>query len=128
MSILDIEKKDKNPIEWRDLIEWGFTKYAKDGSLCKTYRYGPQTKWVARFWNRGDIYKGEKLRSNRLVVRYANMETYQKEYDKYLKTRALRGKLVSVPQPTFKKMVMRNVSRDDFEMTMQALRTNYTQI
>ena len=123
MSIFDIEKKEKNPITVHDLLMHGF-KYGKDNVIRKSFHFGREIKWVARFWLRGDVYKGRKLRSNRLVVRYVNVEQYRKEIHEAMKLRN-KGIRFSTPQPTFKKVVMRNIDRSDFEAAMLSLRNNY---
>lgn len=126
MSIFDIEKKEKNPIKLSDLVAKGF-RMKTNGIISRSLHYGREIKWVARFWFRGDVYKGRKLRSNRLVVRYVNVEQYRKETREAMKLRD-KGIGFSTPQPTFKKVVMRNIDRSDFEAAMCSLESNHNNL
>ena len=112
MSLLDVEEyEDRTKPTTFDIVRFGFNWSHK--SQCLKYCIAPSIvskyskDWAVLFWCRGWEFKGEKLRSNRLLYR--------------IPTGIKRGVLVC------DKKVARNVTTKEMEIIMSTVKSAWTE-
>ena len=112
MSLLDVEEyEDRTKPTTLDIVRLGFNWSHK--AQCVKYCIAPSIvskyskDWAVLFWCRGMVFKGKKLRSNRLLYRIP----------KGIK----RGVLVC------DKKVARNVTTKELEIIMSTVKSAWTE-
>lgn len=129
-SIFDTE--EKQPITTMDLLSAGFR--VNRGSITNgTHEaffefnawspYVRTNTWMIRFYPRGTMFKGQKLRSNRLVYKNFHMDRTRKEIDDYRMKRTSTGRSLSqskrMPkQGYYTKKYMRNIGKLEFDLVL----------
>lgn len=139
-SIFDVE--EKQPIKREDLFRMGFHyvnypwQNPKTGKLVNNFVWelaaqAPmhhRSTWVVRYYERGTSYKGQKLRSNRLVYKKFDAEKNNKEKKEIMKLQRnskLNPHRDSKRMPTggyYTKKYLRNVGKADLDLVVALAR------
>ena len=134
-SIFDTE--EKQPITTTDLLRAGFRvnrKSVANGTHEVFFEFKdiiPYTRigtWVIRFYPRGTMFKGQKLRSNRLIYKDFQFDRTRKEIDDYRIHMAKRNKYPinnrsnKMPkQGYYTKKYMRNIGKLEFDLVLSTV-------
>lgn len=135
-SIFDTE--EKQPITTMDLWSAGFRvnrKSVANGTHEAFFEFNvwaPHTgenTWAIRFYPRGTVFKGQKLRSNRLVYKDFHADRTRKEIDD-CRMKRMRKNSTSRPLSVSKKMpkqgyytkkYMRNIGKLEFDLVLSTV-------
>lgn len=139
-SIFDVE--EKQPIKREDLFRMGFHyvnypwQNPETGKLVNNFVWelsgqAPmhhRSTWVVRYYERGASYRGQKLRSNRLVYKKFDAEKNNQERNAMIKLQK-NSKLPMVRDskrmPTggyYTKKYLRNIGKADLDMVVALAR------
>ena len=135
-SIFDTE--EKQPITTTDLLRAGFRVNRKSvandthETLFEFKAVTPYTRmetWVIRFYPRGTMFNGQKLRSNRLIYKDFQLDRTRKEIDD-CRMKRMRKNSTSRPLSQSKKMpkqgyytkkYMRNIGKLEFDLVLSTV-------
>ena len=135
-SIFDTE--EKQPITTLDLFSAGFRfngQSIKSGTHETFFEFearAPHTMkktWAIRFYRRGTIFKGQKLRSNMLIYKEFQTDKTRKEIDD-CRMKRMRKNSTSRPLSASKKMpqqgyytkkYMRNIGKLEFDLVLSTV-------
>ena len=124
-SIFDVE--EKQPITVTDLMKNQFhlirPKNGKPGeSEWVLYGYSPSEKiktWVAKYYAKGQVFKGKKLRSNKLIYKSFDIEKSMAWKTKKMKVKYRR-------KGYYSKKYVRNIGLTDLLALISILPTKIT--
>lgn len=135
-SIFDTE--EKQPITTMDLLSAGFRVNRKSilngthEAFFEFTAWAPHTgakTWIIQFYPRGTMFKGQKLRSNRLIYKVFEDDRTRKEIDDCLMKR-MRKNSTSRPLSQSKKMpkqgyytkkYMRNIGKLELDLVLSTV-------
>ena len=144
-SIFDTEKKQ--PITTKDLLCAGFRVNRKSvandthEAFFEFDALAPHTNtktWVIRFYPRGTVFNGQKLRSNRLIYKDFQSDKTRKEIDNCCMKRMRKnntsgplsrsGKMRSKKMPTqgyYTKKYMRNIGKLELDLVLSTVSNQF---
>lgn len=139
-SIFDTE--EKQPITTVDLLRAGFrinNQSIKPGTHEAFFEFkvwAPHTgvnTWAIRFYPRGTVFEGQKLRSNRLVYKDFHTDRTRKEIDDYRAKKTSTGRSLSQSKkmPTqgyYTKKYMRNIGKLEFDLVLSTVSNQFKRI
>lgn len=133
-SIFDTE--EKQPITTIDLLSAGFRVNRKSIGTREAFFefkvWAPHTgakTWVIRFYPRGTVFNGQKLRSNRLIYKVFQDDRTRKEIDD-CRMKRMRKNSTSRPLSASKKMpkqgyytkkYMRNIGKLELDLVLSTV-------
>lgn len=138
-SIFDTE--EKQPITTIDLLRAGFRvnrKSVANGTHEAFFEFkaeSPYTRmktWVIRFYPRGTMFKGQKLRSNRLIYKDFQFDRTRKEINDYRIHMAKQNKhpinnlTTKMPKQGYcTKKYMRNIGKLEFGLVLSMISNQF---
>lgn len=138
-SIFDTE--EKQPITIKDLLSAGFRvnrKSVANGTHEAFFEFkvmSPYTRietWAIRFYPRGTMFKGQKLRSNRLIYKDFQIDRTRNEVDDYRIHMAKRNKYPinnrsnKMPKQGYcTKKYMRNIGKLEFDLVLSTVSNQF---
>ena len=139
-SIFDTE--EKQPITTMDLLCAGFRvnrKSVANGTHEVFFEFEARTPhtmektWAIRFYPRGTVFNGQKLRSNRLIYKDFQTDKTRKEIDD-CRMKRMRKNSTSRPLSQSKKMpkqgyytkkYMRNIGKLEFDLVLSTVSNQF---
>lgn len=134
-SIFDTE--EKQPITTIDLLSAGFRVNRKSIGTREAFFefkvWAPHTgtnTWAIRFYPRGTMFKGRKLRSNRLIYKVFQDDRTRKEIDDCHMKRTSTGRPLSASkkmpkQGYYTKKYMRNIGKLELDLVLSTVSNQF---